>query len=122
MRFLELVQCGGWRAMAPEDFPEEPVMAPITPMVCKSPEKRRRRNNANNASNPSSSSWRPSLGSISEDVITVKMAGKGGEKTRRSGTRSTAKGWSRRERTRSDYMQYSVPPMVPAFTPTAFLF
>ncbi|KAH7675740.1 hypothetical protein IHE45_08G157000 [Dioscorea alata] len=119
MRILELVSCGGRMAAAVKDAPEEQVTVPINPMGCGSPEKRWRR--SSNASG--SSSWRPSLGSISEDGVAVKMAAavrKGGEKTKRSGSRSTARASSRRER--SDFGQYSVPPMMPAFTPTAFLF
>ncbi|KAM0943894.1 hypothetical protein DsansV1_C13g0126941 [Dioscorea sansibarensis] len=120
MRILELVSCGGRRAAAVEDSPEEPGTVLINPMGCGSPEKRWRRRGSNASG---SSSWRPSLGSIAEDGVAVKMASaarKGSEKTKRSGTRSTARVSSRRER--SDLGQYSVPPMMPAFTPTAFLF
>ncbi|XP_039140741.1 uncharacterized protein LOC120277933 [Dioscorea cayenensis subsp. rotundata] len=120
MRLLQLVPCSGWRDMAPEDSPEEPPMAPMVSAIRVSRGKRRR------SSSKSSTSWRPSLGSISEDGVAVKMAvasaaassGKVGERARMS--RSVARVPANRER--DDYRNYGAPAIVPAFSPTAFLF
>ncbi|KAG9454284.1 hypothetical protein H6P81_007188 [Aristolochia fimbriata] len=138
MKFSELVQCWG----PPEtSHRSEEEAAEAAVSSTSSGERRRRGESSGKGLSPSSSSrravvWRPSLGAIYEDkaaaaattggVKTVEVCGRSKERAEKSRREvAPAKSRSQKLRARDDrdrYGQVGVATVIPAFTPTAFLF
>ncbi|XP_020599526.1 uncharacterized protein LOC110038937 [Phalaenopsis equestris] len=115
MRLIELVRCG--RPVVVEDSP-----LPFT--SSEEPEKRRREQPG--AHSGAYSTWRPSLGSISEDGLNLIPSAKSTPSPAKVG-KNPDKGRPRRaatarRRERDFSRHYDVPAVFPAFPPTLFMF
>ncbi|XP_058091574.1 uncharacterized protein LOC131237685 [Magnolia sinica] len=126
MRFFGFVSCYGPPARpdvpdAPPRIEETGALAALTCAPADSASGRKSGGRSNSAM------WRPSLVAISEDsVVCVGPAGKGKRTVRSSGKNLAGKSNSRAKITVHDYNErfghHTVPSILPAFAPTAFLF
>ncbi|XP_068644614.1 uncharacterized protein [Aristolochia californica] len=121
MKFSELVQCWGQQPETLQRSEDQSAGLEVTSGA---------RKPAENAGRGSRNSvvWRPSLGAISEDKAATAVGSGRSERTEKPRKEVPVKGRSQKAskfRARDDrdrYGQIIVPAVIPALTPTAFLF
>ncbi|RLN36039.1 hypothetical protein C2845_PM03G09400 [Panicum miliaceum] len=110
------------RSPPPASTSTAPAVAPEDATAAAPAEKRRRR-----PFSSGSASWKPTLGAISEDAaLTATSASAATKAQAKPASAAKAKARSPRRATRAasydDFRHYGPPTVLPAFSPTAFLF
>ncbi|KAG0545272.1 hypothetical protein BDA96_02G346800 [Sorghum bicolor] len=108
---------------SPDAAPEDTATA--TAVSAAAGKRRRRPSSSSSSSSGSAAAWKPTLGAISEDAAMTAASMAKAQAKPASAPKARARSPRRATRAASyddDFRHYGQPTVLPAFTPTAFLF